>query len=128
MEDKNIQKQAGILGAASLAVVVSLLSMPRPLPIELVVASYLAAVALPLNVALFLSPDLSDSKAKIDASSLARWHIRFYLVAFPSAFVCVAALFWHVCVPAGVVFLCLSCVGLRFLFSIRRAKQEGRVP
>lgn len=129
MEGKNIQKQAGILGAGSLAVVISLLSMPRPLPTALVVAAFLAAIALPLNVVLFLSPDLSAGHTKpTQMPLLAKWHICLYLFAFPSAFLCVAALFWHVSVLASVVFLSLSGFGLLFLFLVLKAKREGRFP
>ena len=128
MKNENIQKQAGILGAASLAVVISLLSMPHPLSTPLLVAAYLAAVALPLNVALFLSPDLSAGYTKPPVPLLVRLHVYFYMLAFPSAFLCVAALLWHVCEPVSVVFVLLSLIALGFLFSIRRAKQRGEIP
>lgn len=122
MEGKKIQIQGGVLAAACLALVVSLTSVTPPLSNALLVAVFAAAIAVPTNMLLFLSPDLSSGSPPFPPA--ARWHLRCISLAFLSAYLSVAALFWHFSVFASVGFLFLSLLSFLFLRGLARAKRE----
>jgi fatty acid desaturase len=121
MKKTQLQIQGGILGAACFAALIRLISESPPIKPPLLLAVFALAVAIPTNVLLYLVPDLS--KFRLPGRRQPRLvALYYYLQAIANlcAFLSIAALFWHLCLGAALLFLCISLASVLGLLSIRK--------
>ena len=125
MNNKQLQIQGGVLGAASFAAMLQLIAQPHPLGCPLLFSLFAFGVALPSNVVLFLVPDLTIyRKPGSQQPVLIGLYYYFQFAARLCFLLATAALFWSVSVAAAVLFLGISLLAFLYLIAVHRTTKQ----